>query len=245
MRTLLIAVLALFVSTVCFNTAEAEWDAALYGGMASTETFSATQTSPGLIVKGDISTNMGPIFGGRTGYWFDEKPLAGLQYGLGLDVFYFTANTDRQTSSVTVNGMSGFTGTSGATENRAVALGFDLLRLRLPLLKDEQFRNGRLQPYLTAGPAVFFSSMKSSDDAVNGFNPPNQSQSDTSIGVKIGLGANYQVTPKFGLLVEYRFTHFSADFNGFNDVGGLGSPVGLKTDINTHFFIMGASFDIK
>lgn len=240
----LTVVLTLFVSTVYCNTAEAEWDAALYGGVASTEKFNTTQTSPGLSVTGDVSTNTGPIVGGRAGYWFDEKPLYGLQYGLGLDVFYFTANTDTQTTSVTVNGMSGFTATSGSTENRAVGLGFDVLRLRLPLLKDEQFRNGRLQPYLTAGPAVFFSRSKSTD-AVNGFNPPNQSQSDTSLGVKVGVGANYQVTPSFGLLAEYRFTHFSANYTGFSDVGGLGSPVGVQTDVNTHFFIVGASFDIK
>ncbi len=243
MQALFIVFLVPILSTIYLATAGAEWDAALYGGLADTTSYTLTQTSPGSTVIGEVSPNTGRAVGGRAGYWFDAPPrLQGFQYGLGLDVFYFTAKYKTQMVPGTVNGAPA-TLTAGSTSNHTVGLGFDVLRLRYPLLKTEQFPGGRLQPCLTAGPAVFFSRSKDRDP-MNGFNPTKQSQSDTSLGVKVSLGVNYEITSNLGLLIEYRFTHFTANYSGYHDTT-LGSPITLRHDMDTHYVIVGLSFNTK
>ena len=106
--------------------------------------------------------------------------------------------------------------------------------LRYPLMKSAKFPNGQLQPYITVGPAIF---VAHAEDSQN-FEPSNQTDSDTSVGVKVGAGVAWQFTKTIAMFGEYRFTHFSPEFTFRDDV--LGSA-NLRTDVNTHYLLVGVS----
>jgi hypothetical protein len=113
---------------------------------------------------GDVAFETSPSFGGRIGYWFSRFPI-----GLGLDIAYFRPDIKKQSTSV-----SGFgAGTAGLDSARleVTTVGFDLMA-RLPLLKSAEFPQGRLQPYVTAGPTLFRSNFDGT--------------TDTAVGLKVG-----------------------------------------------------------
>jgi hypothetical protein len=107
---------------------------------------------------------------------------------------------------VQVGGLS-TTATLQPLEVSVIGVGLDIVKVRLHLSKSEQFPNGQLQPYVTAGPAIFHSRLKDSNNVM----PNNTRESDTNLGVKIGLGLQYLIGPNVGLFGEYRFTHFKAE----------------------------------
>ena len=107
-----------------------------------------------------------------------------------------------------------------------------MLRLRLPLLQDDEFPHGRLQPYVTAGPALFWTRAK---DTTNLGPPANQSNTDMSVGVKVGARTSHQITQLIGLFGEYRFTHFEVQHE-------FARPVQLTGTFNIHHLIAGLSF---
>jgi opacity protein-like surface antigen len=107
--------------------------------------------------------------------------------------------------------------------------------LRLPLVKSADFPNGRLQPYASVGPAIFISK---AEDTTNFAPPANQSDTDTSVGFKVGAGVTFLFTKNIGIFGEYRYTHFSPEFE-FTTAGVKSKT---ETDINTHHLLVGASF---
>src|SRR5437867_2433055 len=113
-------------------------------------------------------------------------------------------------------------------------IGFDAM-LRYPLMKSPEFPNGRLQPYVTIGPAIF---VAHAEDSRN-FEPSNQSDTDASAGVKVGGGVAWQFTKNIAMFGEYRYTHFSPEFTFRDDVRGNAE---LSTDVNTHYLLVGVSF---
>ena len=62
-----------------------------------------------------------------------------------------------------VQGFGSATGTLDKVSISIIGIGINVLRLRLPLLKSEEFPHGQLQPYATGGPAVFRTKMKDTD----------------------------------------------------------------------------------
>ena len=154
--------------------------------------------------------------------------------GLGLDISHFAPNIGLQTRTFCLAGFGCGTGTFGAIDLSVTVIGFDAM-FRYPLMKTPQFPNGQLQPYFTLGPAVFIAH---AEDTINFF-PFNQSDTDTKLGLKLGLGATWLFTKNIGMFGEYRFTHFSPEFT-FND-SFLGKST-LSTDVNTHHFLAGVSF---
>lgn len=233
MRILIVlAILLLSVSPV-----QAEWSAELYGGGAFTNKATITDTSTlGLTVTlKEVKFNSSGTVGGRVGYWFNEVADRGA-FGLGLDVFHFRADMDQQDVPATVAQFAG-TGTIRPVNISVVGIGLDLLKFRLHFSKSKQFPNGQFQPYFSAGPAIFHASISDSSN----FTPTNQSQSDTALGVKIGLGLHYAVTPKIGLFGEYRFTHFKAE-GSFLDTVAPASTETLKATLNTNHLVGGISF---
>jgi opacity protein-like surface antigen len=121
--------------------------------------------------------------------------------------------------------------------SRFVGIGFDLLRLRLPLVSSEEFPKGRLQPYISAGPALFVT-WAESDPTLQ---PPNQKQTDTSLGVKAGGGLAFLITKSVAVFGEYRFTHFTTDLT-FQDTTPPPSTENFKMTFDTHHLIGGLSF---
>jgi opacity protein-like surface antigen len=207
----------------------AEWYADLYGGGAFTTKHNTESALPGFTVTAhDVKFDTAGTVGGRAGIWFDRLPWL----GVGLDVFHFRPTIGGgQTVEITAPGLSG-TATIQTINMSVFGLGFDVLRLRLPLLQGEEYPAGRLQPYLTAGPAVFWTQAK---DTTNLPLQANQSNTDMSVGVKVGAGTSYQLTPLIGLFGEYRFTHFEAQHQ-------FAGPVQLSETFNTHHLIGGLSF---
>ena len=72
----------------------------------------------------------------------------------------------------------------------------------------------------------------------NNFSPGDQTDSDTSIGVKLGAGVTWLFTGNIGIFGEYRYTHFSPEFT-FND-GAVSANV--SSSINTHSLLVGVTF---
>src|SRR5262249_60693841 len=101
-------------------------------------------------------------------------------------------------------------GRAGAFDDFALSgwtIRFDPMS-RSPLLKTAQLPTGQLQPYITVGPAIFAAHAEDN----NNFSPSNQSNSDTSLGVKVGGGVAWHFTKVIAMCGDYRYTHFRPEF---------------------------------
>jgi len=218
----------------------AEFVAELYGGGSFTDNADViVNSSTGATIRvKDVTFNSSGTIGGRVNYWFDEVRSIGA-FGVGLDVFHFRAYADQQRIALTA--AVGTTQLTGSTSIQPVdisnvGIGFDLIRFRLHLDKNDQFRNGRIQPYFSVGPALFLTTIT---DTRN-YTPNHQSTSDASLGVKVGTGLNFNVTKNLSLFGEYRFTHFKTDATLQSTT--LASQEALKTTIDTHHLVAGIAF---
>jgi opacity protein-like surface antigen len=229
-----VLLIALIAGLVCgAASASAEWTIDLYGGATWTQ-------SADLGVRGRDSTGNGvdlTIFkldadtgftlGARGGYWFDSLPF----FGVDLDIFYMQIPLPAQTRTGTgvltgqILGKTITVNASGIASIPSVTLpllGFaPELRLRLPLMADAAFPRGRLQPYVSAGPAWGFS-LDNNDVSMQ-------------LGGKVSAGVAYQLTPWLGLFSEYRYAFFPGfEFTSRN--------LTYKADFNTHSAALGVSF---
>jgi hypothetical protein len=178
-----------------------------------------------------IQWRTSPLLGGRAGYWFEKTPW----FGMGLDVFRFYPDAPKQTVPGVIQGVKQPV-TLQTIDYEVTALALDVIRLRLPLLESPEFPRGRLQPYLTAGPAFFFTR---ATNTLNG-ELDRKTATDTSLGVKVGTGASWQLSTRIALFGEYRFTHFRSEpvFNSTSS--SLRVP--FESNIDTHHFLGGVSF---
>jgi len=179
----------------------------LYAGQTKTKTGKADISGNvgGIAASGDVAYDSSFTVGGRLGWWL------GKYFGVGLDVFHF--DSDLKNSSI-------------AQSNLAIA--FDLMA-RLPLLVNEEMPHGRLQPYVTVGPAIFVSNQKS----------PGFTDGETaSVGFKGGAGLKFLFTKHFGLFGEYRYTYFKPT-QDFETTGPAPSTGEMTQRIGTHHFVGG------
>ena len=179
----------------------------------------------------DVKWDSSPTVGGRVGYWFEKVPW----YGIGLDVFHFNADIPTQTVSATIRGATA-QATLQAIDFSITAIAFDVIRLRLPLRVSPEFPKGQLQPYMTVGPALFLTRATNTTNA----ELSTQAATDTSLGVKVGAGASWQLFEHVAVFGEYRFTHVHTEpvFNS-----ALSSrQIPLQSDLNTHHLLGGVSF---
>lgn len=220
-------------SAICALPASAEWFAGAYIGVALPQNQALDITVPGdVFALDDVDFDSSFTFGGRGGYWFETPFFGHLNVGVGLDVSYFTPDIDVQIVSGTDNGVPG-TFLLLPIDVSVTPISFDLM-LRYQLLTSTEFPKGQLQPYLTVGPTLFIAS---AEDTANFF-PLNQDDTDTSIGFKIGTGLAWFFTKNVAAFGEYRFTHFSPEF----EFTFAGAPVTVDTDANTHNFVAGMSY---
>jgi len=218
--------------------ASAEWFGDFFLGAAFTSNKDLTSESPGARdIFEDVHFDKSFAFGGRIGYWFETAPFVGPAVpfvGLGLDVSRFHPDISSQIVTRVETGGGIEPVLLADIDLSVTAISFDLM-LRWPLLKSQQFPKGQLQPYFTVGPAIFIAT---ADDTIN-FGPPNnQSDTDTSVGVKVGLGLAWQFHKNLALLGEYRFTHFSPEF----EFERLGVRRTVDTNINSHDLLVGISY---
>lgn len=235
-RGLLVVALVLALLTAGPVSASAEWFADLYVGGAFT-VYSDLTARFGSTFQNleDVEYDDSVIFGGRLGYWFERPIFDRLNVGLAVDAFRFEPDVDFQTvdGTQTVGGVTA-AGTFAVfpIDLSVVAVSLDLM-LRWPVLVSQAFPQGQLQPYLTIGPAVFFSEAKDSGN----FAPANQSDHATTVGFKFAGGAAWYLLRNLAVFGEFRLTYFSPEWD-FTDGGVSGK---LETDITTSSFLVGLS----
>ena len=219
------------------NDGAAEWYVDAYTGAVFTSSSNLTVTSSleTTTTYHSLHVNDAWTAGGRGGYWLDKEKMDWL--GFGLDIFFFHVKTP---PGVQV----GVTGTGGGTTQianwslPAWGIGFDVLRLRLPLLRSDEFVHGRVQPYLAAGPAIFITYA-----GQNTFvQPGGQSDTNVSVGAKVDAGATVMLTKRIGAFAQYRFTHFTSKLDFQNTVPAPATET-FKTTYDSHHVIVGVSLN--
>lgn len=229
-RATWVAGVAILVCLATPAVAWAEWFADLYLGAAVTESadleITAPAVAPGVtIVFQDVEFDTSLEYGGRVGHWFEAVPVL----GLGLDLSHFEPDIGRQDVTATVIGAD----TLARIDASITILSVDVM-LRWGFLATPELPRGRLQPYVTVGPAVVFSRIRDTTT----LDPPRQSDSDTSVGVKVGTGLAWQLHRAVAVFGEYRFTRFSARFR----VSDHGASETIDADVSTHHVVGGVSF---
>jgi opacity protein-like surface antigen len=208
MRRLAIPVSVVFAIVVLAPVASAEWFGDAYLGPAVTPSSTLTFTAFGEEQKQNLGGRSSPSFGLRFGRWLDNMQWPWL--GVALDVSYFRPAIDVQTVPISL-----------------------LLMARYPLLKDEEFPIGRLQPYVALGPGLFISNVS----GTLGFQEADDTTRD--IGLDVRVGAAYLIDGPWAAFTEYRFTHFSPSFDVKTFGGGTASS---STTFNTHHVVLGISY---
>jgi outer membrane protein W len=236
-KTICVLGLALCLGILVYpNDGSAEWYGDAYAGAvwtASTDlTVNSSLGTTTTYQNLDVHNNW--TAGGRAGYWLDKPKMDWL--GFGLDVFFFHLKTPPG-QQVGVIGTGGTTTVNDANWSLpAWGIGFDMLRLRLPLLRDEQFVHGRVQPYVAAGPTLFITYA-----GQNTFvQPAGQSSTNVSVGAKVDAGATVMVTKRIGAFAQYRFTHFTTELDYQNNTPALATET-FKTTYDSHHVIAGLS----
>ena len=146
--------------------------------------------------------------GVRGGYWFDPLPWL----GLAGDVTYFGPDDD----------------IPGGPEIDVIPIS-PLLMLRAPLVTDEEFPNGRLQPFAGVGPGIFVSLVD--------FGGGDDDES-VDVGLDVHAGLKFLVTPNVGIFVQYRYTWFEPELE--LDVGPF--DVDVEPELSTHHAAAGIGF---
>ena len=214
----------------------AEWHADLYGGVAYTPPSDITLVVNPPSGSADhtfhnVKWNSSAAFGGRAGYWFDATPW----YGIGLDVFRFNADIPTQTVDTTIQGVTA-PATLQEIDISITVIAIDLVRLRYALLVSREYPRGRLQPYVTAGPALFKIRATNKGNGELSTRPA----TDSSIGYKVGGGLSWQLSKDAAIFGEYRYTHVHAEPVFDSAFSSLRVP--MRFELNTHHLIAGVSF---
>lgn len=216
--------------------AAAEWFADLFTGLSFTRDSDLKLNTRG-IGQGtyeDVEFDTALAYGGRVGRYFDSLPFL----GLGVDFFRYSPYIGPQSVNLRGCFSSGGCGTgqggTGSFEVSTTAISLDLM-LRLPLLRSEAAPQGRIQPYIAAGPPLFITTVtprhtrnfRNHDD-----------DTDFSVGYKLAGGVAVQVFRNLALFGEYRFTHVSPEVE-LRDASNRRTT--LRTELDTHSALFGLS----
>lgn len=216
----------------------AEFVIDLYGGLAITEnseveglkaTVPFSGMGPVTTEKFKTDANFKDSFtvGGRLTYWTQRFPWLGVAF----DGSYFKAEAKNANIEIPVYGFS------------------LLMMMRYPLFPNEQFPQGRLQPYLGVGPEFAFGKAKAEFED-NGVKTKIK-DNDGGVGVDLRTGILWPLNPHWGIFTEYRFTYLDFDQEDTKDFEPLdpsSPPEGtykykdLETKLTTHHFLVGISF---
>lgn len=207
-RPLSSVTLAVCLITMCLATpltALAEWSFEAYvGGVFMPDGEANTQA-----MRSDLETDTTYLIGGRLGYWLGVFPYL----GVALDASYLTSELSAQDA------------VEDADLNRVPLSG--LVMLRLPVWRSSAIPQGRVQPYVAAGPTLVVSQLDTTDvDATS-----------EDVGLDARAGLNLRLTGTVGLFAEYRLTYVDQTFTFDRD--GVRSV--LDTDPSTHHLIGGIS----
>jgi opacity protein-like surface antigen len=216
--------------------AAAEWFADLYTGLSFTQyhdlKLNTQGVGPGTLADTSFDTSL--AWGGRAGRYFDTVPFL----GLGIDFFRYypyvgPQSVDRR-GCFYPGGCGSGQGGTGSFEVETTAISVDLM-LRLPLLRSEDAPQGRVQPYVAAGPPLFITTItpRSNSSFRN-----HEGDTDLSIGYKLAGGVAVQVFKNLVVFGEYRFTHVSPEVE-LRDAANRKTT--LRTDLDSHAALFGIS----
>jgi opacity protein-like surface antigen len=216
--------------------AAAEWFADLYTGLSFTQDSDLKLNDHG-IGKGtfeDVAFDNALAYGGRFGRYFDALPFL----GLAVDFFRYSPYIGPQSVSMRGCFYPGGCGTgqggTGSFEVSTTAVSLDLM-LRLPLLRSEAAPQGRIQPYVAAGPPLFITTV--TPRHTRNFRN-HEDDTDFSVGYKLAGGVAVQVFSNLSLFAEYRFTHVSPEVE-LRDASNRRTT--LRTELDTHSALFGLS----
>jgi opacity protein-like surface antigen len=216
--------------------AAAEWFADLYAGTSFTQKSDLKLNDQGIGpgTYEDVEFDRSLAWGGRAGRYFDSVPFL----GVGLDFFRFYPYLGPQSVQLRgcfyPGGCGSGRGGTGSFDVETTALSVDLM-LRLPLLKTADAPQGRVQPYLVAGPPVFMTTI--TPRHTRSFRN-HDSDTDFSFGYKLAGGVAVQVYRNLALFGEYRFTHVSPEVELRDASNGRTT---LRADLDTHSALFGIS----
>jgi opacity protein-like surface antigen len=216
--------------------ASAEWFADLYAGTSFTQKSDLKLNDQGIGpgTYEDVEFDRSLAWGGRAGRYFDSVPFL----GVGIDFFRFYPYLGPQSVQLRgcfyPGGCGSGRGGTGSFDVETTALSVDLM-LRLPLLKTADAPQGRVQPYLVAGPPVFMTTI--TPRHTRSFRN-HDSDTDFSIGYKLAGGVAVQVYRNLALFGEYRFTHVSPEVELRDASNGRTT---LRADLDTHSALFGIS----
>ena len=195
--------------------ASAEWFTDLYLEGASTGKADVKVDSPtGETTLKNIRFNRSSGYGVRIGYWLDFARY----FGVSLDVSHFRPDTVPSSLK--------------RLDLYMTPMAFDLM-LRWPLLPTDAVPQGRLQPYLTVGPAVALAEAKDTTNLM----PTDQYETDFPPGVQAAAGLVWQFYPHVAFFAEYRYTHFSPEFTFRTPPGSTR----LRFELGTRYPLAGLS----
>ena len=237
-RALMLAIVAV-AALVTPSPAGAEWFTDLYLGLSITSKadvdFAAT-TPATFIPKtfNDVTYENSVLWGARGGYWFGGKDVVGVSEALGdyaqyvgaaLDLSYFRPRIPSQTVVTNVG-----TRRLGFMDLWITTLTPELM-IRFPVLRDEDYPQGRVQPYIAGGPTLYIAKLT---DSAGNFGPRGDSSTTAGLGITIGPGLAFQISEQFFAFGEVRFLHAGPSF-GFK---------GGDTDVplNSHQILFGVSY---
>jgi opacity protein-like surface antigen len=216
--------------------ASAEWFADLYAGTSFTQKSDLKLNDQGIGpgTYEDVEFDRSLAWGGRAGRYFDSVPFL----GVGIDFFRFYPYLGPQSVQLRgcfyPGGCGSGRGGTGSFDVETTALSVDLM-LRLPLLKTADAPQGRVQPYLVAGPPVFMTTI--TPRHTRSFRN-HDSDTDFSVGYKLAGGVAVQVYRNLALFGVYRFTHVSPEVELRDASNGRTT---LRADLDTHSALFGIS----
>jgi opacity protein-like surface antigen len=227
---------ALVTVVVGSRPAAAEWFADLYAGSSFTQGSDLKLNDHGIGpgTFADVEFDRSLAWGGRAGRFFDTLPFL----GVGLDFFRYYPYIGPQSVQLSgcfyPGGCGSGRGGTGSFEVEATAVSIDLM-LRLPLLRSEDAPQGRVQPYLAAGPPLFMTTItpRHTRNLRN-----HDGDTDFSFGYKLAGGVAVQIFRNLALFGEYRFTHVSPDVE-LRDASNRRTT--MSVDLDTHSALFGIS----
>ena len=132
----------------------------------------------------DVERDTAAVVGGKLGYWFDAFPYVGAE----LDASHHDPDAPAQTVSFSIDGQAAGTGKIGRIDLSVTSVALNVLA---------RWPRHRVQPYIGAGPAVFFTRLK--DTGKGGASiviPSGQDDSDTKVGVQVVAGVRFFATSR-------------------------------------------------
>ena len=165
----------------------------------------------------DLDLKNSIMYGGKLGYYFDSVK------SLGIETEAYTTTPHLKQQTVTISALDGSPPVSqevGGANFRVTTLAFNLVA---------RYPGERFQPYVGAGPGIFFAQLKDSTDSANSTKP----------GLNTQVGLRYLITPNLAVFGEWKYNHVRFNF----DTPAFGAGVsGLSLHYSAHNFIFGIGY---